>query len=400
MRTSLRRTLCATAIAGGFTILGFALATSPASAETPDTTSGAHGLASGNQTEAATKAPTRTSGNQVTVIGDRNENNGSTRNGSSGSAGGSGQSTTGEGGNGSGNQTDADASAPVDASDNQVTVIGDGNNNSRSSRTTGSASGSNGDTTSGQGGNGSGNQTDADAKAPVDATGNQVTVIGDGNHNASESSNDGGSGDTGGDTTNGQSGNGSGNQTSPTATAPLNATGNQLTVIGDGNRAESTNDTRATNGSEGDTTDGQGGTGSGNQTTPNASAPVATSGNQVTIIGDGNTTGGTDHVDGGSDPVEPGADPNGPGDSTSPPLGDSVNDDTSGGSTSAATASGLQAGPIALVAGSLPQTGVAAGMLLWAGFGLAMLLLGLVMVASQRRGPATRRRGAKVAPVM
>ena len=92
MRTSLRRALCATAIAGGFTILGFALATSPAAAETPDTTSGAHGLASGNQTEAATRAPARTHGNQVTVIGDRNNNHGSTQNGSSGAGGNSGQS--------------------------------------------------------------------------------------------------------------------------------------------------------------------------------------------------------------------------------------------------------------------------------------------------------------------
>ncbi len=76
------------------------------------------------------------------------------------------------------------ATAPVGASGNQVTVIGDGNNNARSSRTSGSDGDSNGDTTSGQAGNGSGNQTDAEAKAPVDASGNQVTVIGDGNDNA------------------------------------------------------------------------------------------------------------------------------------------------------------------------------------------------------------------------
>ncbi len=186
----------------------------------------------------------------------------------------------------------------------------------------------------------------------------------------------------------------------PAATAPVNARGNQLTVIGDGN-SESTNDSGSTDGTEGNTTDGQGGsTGSGNQTTPNATAPVEASSNQVTIIGDGNTTGGTDPSAGGADPVDSGTDPSGPGNSTSPPFGDTVNHGNSGGSTSAASAAGLQAGPAALVAGSLPQTGVATGMLLWAGLGLAMLLLGLVLVASQRRTPASRRRAAKLAPAM
>ena len=97
----------------------------------------------------------------------------------------------------SGNQTGGHATAPVDASDNQVTVIGDDNKSAGStdqggSNDTASSSGpsSSGDSTSGAGGNGSGNQTDAGATAPVDASDNQVTVIGEGNTNDSATSGD------------------------------------------------------------------------------------------------------------------------------------------------------------------------------------------------------------------
>ena len=133
MRTSVRRTLCATAIAGGFTVLGIAFAASSASAaDAPNTTSGASGLVSGNQTGRAGHRPGGAAGNQVTVIGNDNKSGGSAQGGSSDTSASSGPSssgdtTSGEGGTGSGNQTDAGATAPVDASDNQVTVIGDGN---------------------------------------------------------------------------------------------------------------------------------------------------------------------------------------------------------------------------------------------------------------------------------
>src|SRR5215203_5684682 len=132
MRTSVRRTLCATAIAGGFTVLGIAFAASSATAaEDPSSTSGANGLVSGNQTGPSAGASGDTSGNQVTVIGDGNNNTGSTQDGGGASAGSggaaAGDTTNGQDGTGAGNQTDADAAAPVEASGNQVTVIGDGN---------------------------------------------------------------------------------------------------------------------------------------------------------------------------------------------------------------------------------------------------------------------------------
>jgi hypothetical protein len=127
--------LCATAIAGGFTVLGIAYATSASAADGPDSTSGASGLVSGNQTEGRATAPVDASDNQVTVIGDDNRSSSTDQGGSSDSGSGpgnqqsAGDTTSGADGTGSGNQTDAGATAPVDASDNQVTVIGDGNTN-------------------------------------------------------------------------------------------------------------------------------------------------------------------------------------------------------------------------------------------------------------------------------
>ncbi len=239
------------------------------------------------------------SGNQVTVIGDGNSSESASSNGGStegsSATGSGGDTTTGDDGTVAGNQTGAGAVAPVDAGGNQVTVIGDGNTSTGDSTAgDGSASGTDngaGNTTSGTDGNGSGNQTDAGAAAPVDATGNQVTVIGDGNTADNTRTSEGdtsGAGD--GNTTNGENGNGSGNQTDPAATAPVYAGDNQVTVIGDGNTSETADDQTATNGSGGNTTDGQDGTGSGNQTAPGVEAPVDSSDNQVTIIGDGNST--------------------------------------------------------------------------------------------------------------
>ena len=76
MRTSVRRALCATAIAGGFTVLGIAFATTASAADAPSETSGANGLVSGNQTGGDATAPVDATDNQVTVIGNGNSNAG------------------------------------------------------------------------------------------------------------------------------------------------------------------------------------------------------------------------------------------------------------------------------------------------------------------------------------
>ena len=55
--------------------------------------------------------------------------------------------------------------------------------------------------------------------------------------------------------------------------------------------------------------------------------------------------------------------------------------------------------PAAIVASVLPQTGAPAGLLLWGAAGLAMLLLGLALVASQRRRTVVVGAGREVHPV-
>ena len=132
MRTSVRRTLCATAIAGGFTVLGIAFAASSATAaDTPGSTSGANGLVSGNQTGGSTEASGGTSGNQVTLIGSGNTSD-SDQTGGGSTAGSGGDTTNGQDGEGSGNQTSPAFTFPIDTSENQFTVIGDGNDNTGS----------------------------------------------------------------------------------------------------------------------------------------------------------------------------------------------------------------------------------------------------------------------------
>ncbi len=351
-------------------------------------------------------------GNQVTVIGDGNTHDTSSSP-QGGAAGGSssGSTTSGEDGTVAGNQTGAAAIVPVDASGNQVTVIGDGNTASGSSTgpAPGSASGTDGSTTSGTDGTGSGNQTNAGAAAPVDATGNQVTVIGDGNTAENTTTEGDTAGATDGNTTSGQDGTGSGNQTEPAITAPVDAGDNQVTVIGDGNTAENTTtegDTAGAN--DGDTTSGQDGTGSGNQTVPGIVAPVDASDNQITVLGDDNTTRDTesspgleDTDNGDDDGVDAGDDPaTGNGADASDTDGGAVAGAAAGSAGNGSnTVSALpQAGPTAQVAGVLPQTGAAAGLVLWGGLGLMMLLLGLGLLVSQRRTPGVRT-GREVAPV-
>ncbi len=179
----LRRGLLVAGFTGGLLVLGIGLGAGTASA---DETSGQDGILSGNQSHLDVTAPVEVSGNQVTVIGRDNSSAGSGSGGSGagGAASDGADSTDGRDGAGSGNQTDGRASAPVEVSGNQVTVIG------RDNSSAGSGSGGSGaggaasdgaDSTDGRDGAGSGNQTHGRVTAPVEASDNQVTVIGRGN---------------------------------------------------------------------------------------------------------------------------------------------------------------------------------------------------------------------------
>ncbi len=178
----------------------------------------------------------------------------------------------------------------MDASDNQVTVIGDGNTNESST------SGANG------GGQDSpvatpptarrptapATRPTPQAEAPIHATGNQVTVIGDGNvadvqpgdNGVDPSANPGdtGTGSGAGDTTSGEDGTGAGNQTDAGATAPVDASGNQVTVIGDGNTTSgsSSGSGSARSGDAADSTSGSDGTGCGQPDRRSVPSPRST----------------------------------------------------------------------------------------------------------------------------
>ena len=245
MRTPLRRLLLGSAIAGGFTVLGIALSTASASAAEPGTTSGEDGIISGNQSGVTLTAPVDATGNQVTVIGDGNsvESSGSD---STGPGAGGGGTTSGDDGVVSGNQSEVTVTAPIDLSGNQVTVIGDDNDSSSGSDATAGSTSATVGTTSGDDGTGSGNQTGVDVTAPVDVSCNQLTVIGDDNTTGCSSDPATTGGGAGSGSTSGQDGTGSGNQTVLDLAAPVDAGGNQVTVIGDGNTnrspADSTGD--------------------------------------------------------------------------------------------------------------------------------------------------------------
>jgi hypothetical protein len=447
MKAFIRRALCAVGLTGGVVIVGFGLAQA-ASADTGSgpVTSGESGIVSGNQTGVDAQAPVNASGNQVTVIGQRNHTtstgSSSTASPAATSGGSSGSPTTsGQNGIGSGNQTAVGAQAPINVSGNQVTVIGQDNttHSSGSASTRGSGGSSGSPTTSGESGIGSGNQTGITVLAPINVSCNQVTVIGQdntsqcaggssasapttgtpvttgqngivagnqtglgvllpinlsgnqvtviGQDNTLQSTGTSGTGTptTGGGagspTTSGESGIGSGNQTGITVLAPIAATGNQVTVIGQDNTVTSTggSSTGGGNTSTGETTTGAGGAGSGNQTPVVVQAPVDSSGNQVTVIGQDNTTTST------SGSTSGGTTGGSTGGVVSPPTGGTVNPPTGG------TATGVNApqGGATPSTSVLPNTGLG-GTLLWlAALGLLLLALGSALTRRAAAGAGT-----------
>ncbi|HEY0905278.1 MAG TPA: chaplin family protein [Marmoricola sp.] len=378
MHAWIRRALCAAGLTGGIVLLGIGLAESASAEDTGPVTTGESGIASGNQTGVDAQAPINLSGNQVTVIGQDNTTSSDSGASTAGADAGS-PTTSGEDGIASGNQTAVGVQAPVNASGNQVTVIGqDNQTQSTGSAATTENDGVDGGTTSGESGVAAGNQTGVDIQVPVNAAGNQVTVIGQDNAvDATGSSATAGTADgtddevVEGPVTSGEDGIIAGNQTGVAVLVPAAVTGNQVTVIGQDNTVESTGgSTTATPSGPGQTTSGEDGIGSGNQTPVTVLAPVDTSGNQVTVIGQDNTVDSTS-----SSTTTPGGSTTlPPGEDTTPPLGPVV---------SPPAADGPQAGPAPGAA--LPSTGLTDGLLGVALRGLLLLLLGTGLL---RRGAA------------
>ncbi|GGF52577.1 hypothetical protein GCM10011519_28160 [Marmoricola endophyticus] len=384
------------------------------------TTSGTDGTGSGNQVGLGNVLPVDASGNQITVIGDGNTSTGdSTATSGTGNTGNTETSVTdGTDGTGSGNQIGLGNVAPVDASGNQVTVIGDGNTSTGGTSTGGSNPGSSGTSTGTTDGTDStlgGNQVGLGNVLPVDASGNQITVIGDGNTSTGDSaatSGTGNTGNTGTSATDGTDSTGSGNQIGLGNVAPVDTSGNQITVIGDGNTnaggGTTTGSDTGTGTTGGSTTSGTDGTGSGNQIDTGGIIPIDTSGTQITVIGDGNTNGGG--TTGGDDPGgdnpgsdnpggdNPGGDNPGDGNPGDGNPGDGSGtivtavDTTRTGSTGAATVSSSTTGSSATptagpTTGVLPQTGAPASTAYLLLLALGMLIGGLSLLRRRpRRG--------------
>ena len=441
-RDAVRRSMLVIGLAGGFTVLGAGIAASTATADEQvpvvgvaaagqtaaddenDETSGENGTGSGNQVEADVEAPVDATDNQVTVIGDGNESEGGgsePENGVEPDA--DVDHTSGEGGTLSGNQVEAAVEAPVELSGNQVTVIGDGNTSEGS--TAGSCQEeetSAGDTTNGDDGLLSGNQVDVDADAPVDASGNQVTVIGDENTSGGNrdggcqtaggsdgSDSDGGSTDGGaggGDTTSGEDGTGSGNQLTLDPDVPVDVSGNQVTVIGDGNQSAGSTGGGSTGGGDagdsddGDTTSGEDGTGAGNQLTLDPVARLGADDNQLTVVGNGNENGGPGNGDDdgdGDDGTGGSGDPDDDGNGDAPgdggPGGSSEPGDGRDGEVRGA-GSGGPGRPGVMALGALPSDGApATGVLPQTGAehgpGLGLLALTLLLAGCALIVPAS-----------
>jgi hypothetical protein len=172
MHKAVSRALWGAFFVGGLTVLG-------AGAANAADTSGEDGVASGNQVGILGEVPVTIGGNAISILGD-SESSGTTTTTGGGDAVASTGTTSGEDAVLGGNQIAPDLVAPIVASGNSITVIGD--SSTEGTNTTAPAEGSTGGstaTTTGDDGIASGNQVAPDVDAPIMVGGNDVAVIRD-----------------------------------------------------------------------------------------------------------------------------------------------------------------------------------------------------------------------------
>ena len=309
MQSFIWKALIGAAFTGGLMALGAGVAYAD------NTTSGDDGTGSGSQAVVGLNLPVTLGGNAISVLGD------SSSSGSSATPPASAAAPTGNtNGNVSllgGTQALVDAHAPVTVSGNAISVIGDSGSagstvgSGSPAGATGSASSDGSGTTSGDHSTLGGTQVLGNVSAPVNVTGNAISVAGDSTSDGSfagQSATGSGSTDpasTGGATTSGDSSILGGTQVVPDVAAPVTATGDAISVIGDSSSTGSSTGTGTGTvggvdaGIPGVTTSGVDGTGSGTQIAPVISAPVTIGGDAVSVIGDSSTTPGTTGTGGG-----------------------------------------------------------------------------------------------------
>ncbi|MCP2342927.1 chaplin family protein [Actinomadura rupiterrae] len=187
----------------------------------------------------------------------------------------------------SGNQVNAPISAPINLGGNAVAVAGKAKGRQTGGgATVDNGSGGGGQKTSGRSGVLSGNQVNAPVSAPVNACGNAVAILGTAQAGcrggATVSNGSGG----GGQTTSGKYGVGSGNQLNAPISAPVDACGNAIAIFGKADAGCRGGASVTNKGSGGQKTSGESGVLAGNQAHAPVSAPVDVCGNAAGAFGD------------------------------------------------------------------------------------------------------------------
>ncbi|WP_171069001.1 chaplin family protein [Actinomadura geliboluensis] len=281
MRTRAKGTSRAAVLAAGFVALGVTVLPSHAFA---DVTSGDGGILSGNQIDAPVSAPVDVSGNNVAVagIGDATSHGGAKVH----KRHADGQRTSGAHGIASGNQVNAPISAPVNVCGNSAAVVGTANSGCKGGAKVNGGGAHGGQTTDGSGGVLAGNQLNAPISAPVNVCGNAAAVAGNavaGCEGGAHVENGGHAGS--GQETSGVAGVGSGNQGNVPISAPVDVCGNTV-----GNGAASCAGGASVHGgghygAGHQITDGASGVLSGNQENSPISVPVNACGNAAAVVG-------------------------------------------------------------------------------------------------------------------
>ncbi|GLW13166.1 hypothetical protein Misp01_82940 [Microtetraspora sp. NBRC 13810] len=192
-----------------------------------------------------------------------------------------------------GNQINVPISLPIDISGNAVGVLGNaeaGSTGGSTVQNTGPRGGITG-STSGDSSAVGGNQVNVPVSAPVNACGNAISLIGNsdaGCRGGSTVTSSGGNG-TGGNTTSGRSGAVAGNQVLAPITTPLDVCGNALAIFGNATAGcrggAAVRQSAAGPATGGNATSGRSGAVSGNQLVAPVSAPIDVCGNTTALVG-------------------------------------------------------------------------------------------------------------------
>ncbi|MFG1873568.1 chaplin family protein [Sphaerisporangium sp. NPDC049003] len=203
--------------------------------------------------------------------------------------------TSGSGSVGGGNQINLPINIPIDISGNAVAVAGESSASSRGGSSVQGGSGAGGiqGSTSGHGSVLGGNQVNAPISAPVNACGNAVSLVGRsdaGCQGGATVRNGGGGGGAGGNLTDGRHSVLGGNQIVAPINAPINACGNAVAVIGEATAGcrggASVQNGGGGRGAGGNRTSGHSSVLGGNQIVAPITAPINICGNSVAVLGE------------------------------------------------------------------------------------------------------------------